>query len=127
MSPAVQEDQEVPTVQSGRGGPECLYLLWVLACPGLEIRGNPSLLSLQEGLRIPAVPVSRAGPSIQGDQLQELQELLGDLVIQEVLGHLSSPEGRGARWRHALQECLVPRCSPSPQVCQECLEDLVLL
>lgn len=88
MSPAVQEDQEAPTVQLGRGALECLYLLWVPACPGLEIRGNPSLLSLQEGLRILVVPVFQGGPSIQGDQFQELQELLWDLVIQEVLGHL---------------------------------------
>lgn len=43
-------------------------------------------------LRILAVPVSRGGPSIQGDQLQELQELLWDLVIQEVLGHLDGEE-----------------------------------
>lgn len=88
MSPAVQEDQEAPIVQLGRGALESLYLLWVLACPGLGIRGNPSLLSLQVGLRILVVPVFRGGPSIQGDQLQELLELLWDLVIQEVLGHL---------------------------------------
>lgn len=127
MSPAVQEAQEAPTVLLGRGALDRLYLLWGRACPGLGIQGSPSLLSLQEGLMTLVVPVFRGGPSLQGDLLQELPELPWDLAIQEVPGHLGFPEGRGTRSLRALQECLVPRCFPSPRVCQECLEDLAIL
>lgn len=88
MCPAVQEDQGAPTVPSGQAALGTLYLLWDLACPGLEIRGSPSLLSLREGLRTRVVPVLQGGPSLRGGQFQELLELLWDLVIQAVLGHL---------------------------------------
>lgn len=88
MCPAVQEDQGAPTVLSGQAALGTLYLLWGLACPGLEIRGSPSLLSLQEGLRTLVVPVLQGGPLLQGGRFQERPELLWDLVIQVVLGHL---------------------------------------
>lgn len=61
VSPAVQEDQEAPIVQLSRGALECLYLLWVLACPGLGIRGNPSLLSLQVGLEVGEEQINFSG------------------------------------------------------------------
>lgn len=127
MSPAVQGHQDVPTVPLDQGALDSLYLLWGPACPGLGIQGSLSLLSLQEGLMTLVVLVFQGGPSLQGDLFQELPQLLWDLVIQEVLGHLSFPEGRGARSLHALRECLVPRCVPSPQVCRGCLEDLAIL
>lgn len=51
VCPAVQGDQGAPTVPSGQAALGTLYLLWDLACPGLEIQESPSLLSLREGLR----------------------------------------------------------------------------
>lgn len=88
MPPAVPENLEVLTVPLGRGALDSLYLLWGQACPGLGTRGSLSLLSLQEGLMTLVVPVFQGGPSLQGDLFQELPELLWDLAIQEVLGHL---------------------------------------
>lgn len=39
-------------------------------------------------LMTPVAPVFQGGPSLQGALFQELPELLWNLVIQEVLGHL---------------------------------------
>lgn len=88
MCPAVRGDQGAPTVPSGLVALGTLYLLWDLACPGLEIRGSPSLLSLREGLRTLVVPVLQGVPSRRAGRLQGLLELLWDLVIQAALGHL---------------------------------------
>lgn len=49
--PAAQEGQGALTAPSGRGDLGCLYRLWDPACPDLGIRGSPSLLSLQGGLK----------------------------------------------------------------------------
>lgn len=43
-------------------------------------------------LMTPVAPVFQGGPSLQGALFQELPELLWDLVIQEVLGHLDGEE-----------------------------------
>lgn len=80
MCPAVRGGQGAPTVPSGLGALGTLYLLWGLACPGLEIRGSPSLLSLREGLGTKSKHGDRvcrgsAGhPRGQRARLQEAQE-----------------------------------------------------
>lgn len=81
MCPAVRGDQGAPTVPSGLVALGTLYLLWDLACPGLEIRGSPSLLSLREGLRGQRARVEsgvcrglRGAPPGQRARLQEAQE-----------------------------------------------------
>jgi hypothetical protein len=58
VSPAVQEGQGALTVLSGREVLEHLYHLSGQACPALGIQGIPSLLSLQEDLRLEEVQIT---------------------------------------------------------------------